>query len=737
MNWISNYVRPRINSLFSRRELPENLWTKCDGCGTMLFHRELAENLNVCSSCGHHMAIAPRARFAGLFDGGVYAEVPVPAAPADPLQFRDQKRYPDRLRAAQKAPARSRRCWSPKARWAAPHRRRGAGFQLHGRIDGDVCRQCDRRRRRPRAQPEMPADPVRGGGRCAHAGRHPEPDADAAHHRRGEMLREARLPYVVVLTDPTTGGVTASYAMLGDVQIAEPGALICFAGPRVIEQTIREKLPDGFQRAEYLLDHGMLDRVTDRRRLREELISILRMLTGKGPPIMGDLPPPGAPPEPVPEATAPPADPPGATEGRSREAAPQRRHPDRMMSLHPKLIDLTLDRVWRCWPRLTIPRALPPVIHMAGTNGKGSTVAMLRAGLEAAGGTVHAYTSPHLVRFHERIRLSGQLISEARLTEVLDECERANAGTPITYFEITTVARFWPSPETRPTGACWRSGWAGGSTRPMWSTGRADGHHAGLVRPSAIPRRHAGRDRRRKGRHPETRRALCGGPQPAEAMAVIEARARAVGAPLDRDWTIAPAPGGGLTFGDSGGTLALPRPRLPGAHQIDNAGTAIAALRKLGLPDTACAAALSGAEWPARMQLLTQGPLVDAAPGIELWLDGGHNAAAGQALAAHLATLPERPSWMILGMLATKDAAAFLAPFPGRVDGVRAVTIPDEDAAAPAADLAATARTAGLPAEPAASPAAALAEIAAQEPGARVLICGSLYLAGRILRENG
>jgi dihydrofolate synthase/folylpolyglutamate synthase len=422
------------------------------------------------------------------------------------------------------------------------------------------------------------------------------------------------------------------------------------------------------------------------------------------------------------------------------------RHSDviltRMMSLHPKLIDLTLDRVWRLLAALDHPeRALPPVIHVAGTNGKGSTVAMLRAGLEAAGGTVHAYTSPHLVRFHERIRLSGQLISEARLTEVLDECERANAGTPITYFEITTVAALLAFARN-PADWCLLEVGLGGRLdatnvvdRPALTVitpisfdhqqflgetlAEIAGEKAGILKPG-VP--------------------CVVAPQPAEAMAVIEARARAVGAPLiraGRDWTIAPAPGGGLTFGDSGGTLALPRPRLPGAHQIDNAGTAIAALRKLGLPDTACAAALSGAEWPARMQLLTQGPLVDAAPGIELWLDGGHNAAAGQALAAHLATLPERPSWMILGMLATKDAAAFLAPFPGRVDGVRAVTIPDEDAAAPAADLAATARTAGLPAEPAASPAAALAEIAAQEPGARVLICGSLYLAGRILRENG
>jgi hypothetical protein len=271
-----------------------------------------------------------------------------------------------------------------------------------------------------------------------------------------QMVKEAGLPYVVVLTHPTTGGVTASYAMLGDVQIAEPNALICFAGPRVIEQTIREKLPEGFQRAEYLLDHGMLDRVTHRKDLKDELTSILRMLMRQTPAVKGDLPPP--------------AESAGGTGGRDGIAL---RTPssdillDRMMSLHPKLIDLTLDRVWRLLEALGHPeRQLPPVVHVAGTNGKGSTIAMIRAGLEGGGGGCHVYTSPHLARFHERIRVAGELISEEAFIKVLDECWETNGRQPITFFEITTVAAILAFARTKADWCCWRWGSAGGSMRP-------------------------------------------------------------------------------------------------------------------------------------------------------------------------------------------------------------------------------------------------------------------------------
>ncbi|MBL3560474.1 acetyl-CoA carboxylase, carboxyltransferase subunit beta [Rhodovulum sulfidophilum] len=295
MNWINNYVRPKINSLFSRREMPENLWSKCDACGTMLFHRELSDNLNVCTSCGHHMAILPRDRFTTLFDGGVFSEVEVPVPVADPLQFRDQKRYPDRMRSAQRMTGEKEAMLVAEGEIGrTPVVAAAQDFSFMAGSMGMYVGNAI----------------IAGAERAVALGR---PfilfsAAGGARMQEGilslmqmprttvavQMLKEAGLPYIVVLTHPTTGGVTASYAMLGDVHIAEPGALICFAGPRVIEQTIREKLPEGFQRAEYLLDHGMLDRVTPRGKLREELITIIRMLMGLPPAVIADLPPPAS-----------------------------------------------------------------------------------------------------------------------------------------------------------------------------------------------------------------------------------------------------------------------------------------------------------------------------------------------------------------------------------------------------------------------------------------------------------
>lgn len=310
MNWISNYVRPTINSIFSRRETPENLWSKCGECGTMLFHRELSDNLNVCTNCDHHMAISPRDRFAALFDGGIFAEVAVREPIVDPLQFRDQKTYPQKLKAAQRATGEKEAMLVVEgemgrtpvvaacqdARFILASMGMYVGNAFLAGVERAIERQCP-----------FIVFTAAGGARMQ------EGILSLMQMPRTtigvQMLREAGLPYIVVLTDPTTGGVTASYAMLGDVHIAEPNALICFAGPRVIEQTIREKLPEGFQRAEYLLDHGMLDRVTHRTKMREELITITRMLMGQLPAVMGDLPAPEADPEPAaePEADAPDA----------------------------------------------------------------------------------------------------------------------------------------------------------------------------------------------------------------------------------------------------------------------------------------------------------------------------------------------------------------------------------------------------------------------------------------------
>jgi acetyl-CoA carboxylase carboxyl transferase subunit beta len=293
MNWITNYVRPKINSLFSRREVPENLWTKCGECGTMLFHRELADNLNVCTNCDHHMAITPRERFAALFDGGVFAEVKVPEPVADPLHFRDQKKYPDRMKAAQKASGEKDAMLVAEGEIArTPIVAAAQDFTFMagsmGMFVGNAIIAAAERAVKRKVPMVLFASA--GGARMQEGilSLMQMPRTTVAV----QMLKEAGLPYIVVLTHPTTGGVTASYAMLGDVQIAEPNALICFAGPRVIEQTIREKLPEGFQRAEYLLDHGMLDRVTHRKKLRDELVTIIRMLTRQTPGVKGDLPAP-------------------------------------------------------------------------------------------------------------------------------------------------------------------------------------------------------------------------------------------------------------------------------------------------------------------------------------------------------------------------------------------------------------------------------------------------------------
>ena len=293
MNWITNYVRPRINSIFSRREVPENLWSKCDDCGTMLFHRELSGNLNVCTSCGNHMPITPRERFAGLFDGGVFSEVDVPVPNPDPLQFRDQKKYPDRLRTAQKTTGEKEAMLvatgeigrTPIVAAAQDFSFMAGSMGMYVGNAIIAAAETAVKLKRP-----LILFSAAGGARMQEGilSLMQMPRTTVAV----QMLREAGLPYIVVLTHPTTGGVTASYAMLGDVHIAEPGALICFAGPRVIEQTIREKLPEGFQRAEYLLEHGMLDRVNPRTEMRDELITITRMLMGMPPAVRGDLPAP-------------------------------------------------------------------------------------------------------------------------------------------------------------------------------------------------------------------------------------------------------------------------------------------------------------------------------------------------------------------------------------------------------------------------------------------------------------
>ncbi|WP_425044515.1 bifunctional folylpolyglutamate synthase/dihydrofolate synthase [Primorskyibacter sp. S87] len=414
---------------------------------------------------------------------------------------------------------------------------------------------------------------------------------------------------------------------------------------------------------------------------------------------------------------------------------------DRMMALHPKIIDLTLDRVWELLSALGDPQnKLPPVIHIAGTNGKGSTLAMIRAGLEGDGKSAHAYTSPHLARFHERIRLAGELISEPALTEVLDECYRSNAGGNITYFEITTCAALLAFSRTPADYTLLEVGLGGrlDATNVVERPALTVITPVSFDHPQFLGNSVAEIAAEKAGilKHGVT---CVVSRQPPEAMEMIQARAEKVGAPLlveGQDWQVWEERGR-LVFQDETGLLDLPPPALMGAHQFQNAGAAIAALRFLGHGEVACHAAVTEVTWPARMQRLRKGPLVEAAPGIEFWLDGGHNAACGASLAETLTRLPTRETHLICGMMNTKDVSGYLEPLLPHAASLSAVSIPGEVNTLPAAETAEQAGKVGIPNSVAASVEAALAGISARNPNARVLICGSLYLAGIVLRENG
>ncbi|QOL81718.1 bifunctional folylpolyglutamate synthase/dihydrofolate synthase [Pseudooceanicola spongiae] len=413
---------------------------------------------------------------------------------------------------------------------------------------------------------------------------------------------------------------------------------------------------------------------------------------------------------------------------------------ERMMRLHPKVIDLVLDRVWRLLAALDHPeQKLPPVIHLAGTNGKGSTQAMLRAGFEGAGQSVHAYTSPHLVRFHERIRLNGTLISEAALSALLDECLAANGPDPITYFEITTCAAMLGFARA-PADWCLLETGLGGR---LDATNVVERPAMTVLTPISMDHESFLGDTIEKIAGEKAgilkRGVPCVvAPQTEAALEVIEARAARLGVPLfvhGQHWHVWEERGR-LVFQDETGLLDLPLPRLLGAHQVANAGAAIAVLRQLGQTEAACEAAVLNAEWPARLQRLRKGPLAEIAPLAEIWLDGGHNPAAGEALALHLSGLAKRPTHMICGMLNTKDVRGYLRPLAPHVETMTAVSIPGEANTLSAEDTATAARDSGLEAFTAESVESAMRRITATCPDARVLIGGSLYLAGRVLQTN-
>ena len=426
----------------------------------------------------------------------------------------------------------------------------------------------------------------------------------------------------------------------------------------------------------------------------------------------------------------------------------------RLSALHPSRIDLDLERMHRLLERLDHPeRKLPPVIHVAGTNGKGSTIAYLRAILEAAGLRVHTYTSPYLVRLNECFRLGraggGALVGDDELCGALEHCERANAGAPITIFEIETAAAFCLFARHQADVVLLEVGLGG----RLDATNVVDTPLATVIAPVGMDHTEFLGDTLTKIAGEKAAIIKRNAPvicaeQPTEAMAVIEAQARRMHAPLvaaGQQWHVN-VERGRLVYQDDRGLMDLAAPRLFGRHQFDNAGLAIAALRAIDafkIDTAAFEAGIVNAEWPARMQRLASGALVDQAPSAsEIWLDGGHNADGGRVVAAALGDLEERvprPLVVIVGMMANKDAVAFLANFAGLTRHIIAVQIPDRDSAMRPDRLADAARRLGMRVEISDSVEAALRSLArlAYEVPPRILITGSLYLAGHVLSANG
>jgi dihydrofolate synthase/folylpolyglutamate synthase len=425
---------------------------------------------------------------------------------------------------------------------------------------------------------------------------------------------------------------------------------------------------------------------------------------------------------------------------------------DRLNKLHPKIIDLELSRVEKLLEAVGHPeRKLPPVVHVAGTNGKGSVIAYMRAILEAAGYRVHVYTSPHLVRFHERIRLAGQLIDEHHLIALLEECESANGGTPITFFEITTAAAFLAFAREPADIVLLETGLGGAFD----ATNVIDQPLASVLMPISFDHMQFLGDSLTKIAEAKAgiikrHRPVIISPQPEEAMAVFEAKAAELAAPLHRfgkEWQCDGDLKTSLRYFDGHGPRLYPVPGLAGRHQFRNAGCAIATIKKLDgftVTDAHIAQGLRQVSWPARMQRLTNGPLVERLPNAkwELWLDGGHNEEAGEVIAAMLAdwyATDGKPAHLIFGMLNTKDPVAFLKQLAPHVEDMAAVAIPGDHASLSVEECVAAGAEVGLLSQGYHSVEAALRSIVdahGVDDSRRVLICGSLYLAGTILADN-
>ena len=412
----------------------------------------------------------------------------------------------------------------------------------------------------------------------------------------------------------------------------------------------------------------------------------------------------------------------------------------RMMTLHPKVIDLTLDRVWKLLDRLGNPQDhLPPTIHIAGTNGKGSTLAMIRAGLESAGKTCHVFTSPHLIRFHERIRVSGDLISEEDLSVLLDECDHINAQQSITFFEITTCAALLAFARQKADYCLLEVGLGG----RLDATNVIERPVVTVVTPVSMDHEAFLGNTLSEIAHEKAGILKPGvpcvvGPQAAEVCTIIEKQAQKCNAVLhahNRQWSVS-SHSDRLLYRDEYQDYCFPEPNLIGPHQIQNAGTAIAVLQLLNFDTAVCAAALTSAEWPGRMQRLQSGPLVTMQRSGEIWVDGGHNPAAGMALAQVIKGFPTQPTYLVCGMQNSKDVAEFLRPMMSVIQGVTAVTVASVGNSHSTGTIMQAAQNLGIKAHTAPSVTKAVEAIFSHRSHARVVICGSLHLVGEVLSQN-
>ena len=414
---------------------------------------------------------------------------------------------------------------------------------------------------------------------------------------------------------------------------------------------------------------------------------------------------------------------------------------DRLLSLHPKIIDLTLDRVTRLLKKLNNPEdKISQVVHIAGTNGKGSTQAFLRAAIESSGESAHVYTSPHLTRFHERIRVAGSLISENVLADILNECELANNGKPITYFEITTCAAFLIFSRIKADYTLLEVGLGG----RLDATNILKKPKLTIITPISMDHvQFLGSTieqiaNEKAGIMKEGITCIVGH-QSKDAIDVIKKRAIELKSKLKiygEHWQVY-AKSDKLIFKDAMGFLELPLPKLIGQHQIENAGTAIAAMRELSIPDEACKESMKSVYWPARMQRLESGPLVKMANESEIWLDGGHNQAAGIAISNALEQLPKgRTNILICGMLKTKDLKAFLNPLFNSAKFLYGIRIQGEENSNSAETIVNQAREIGFSAFKTQKVSDAILQIIKAHPNSRIIICGSLFLAGKILQDN-